>query len=65
LAERVLGATQISNETENKTMNYSKPELVALDNALTSIQGQTKMGAVPDAVVPHNRPSVSAYEADE
>ncbi len=46
-------------------MVYSKPEIVQLDNALHAVQGQTKMGAVPDAVAPHNRPSISAYEADE
>jgi len=46
-------------------MVYSKPEVVVLDNALRAVKGQTKQGAVPDAVAPHNRPSISAYEADE
>lgn len=46
-------------------MVYSKPQIVVLKNALQAIQGQTKQGAVPDAVAPHNRPSISAYEADE
>jgi hypothetical protein len=50
---------------EDKTMDYSKPEIVPVDKALRAIQGQTKTGAVPDAVAPHNRPSISAYEADE
>jgi hypothetical protein len=50
---------------EEKTMLYSKPEIAVLDNALKAVQGQTKQGAVPDALPPHNRPSISAYEADE
>jgi hypothetical protein len=50
---------------EERTMVYSKPEVVVLANALGAIQGNTKMGAVPDSVAPHNRPSISAYEADE
>ncbi len=36
-------------------MVYSKPQLVLLENALTAVKGQTKLGAVPDAVAPHNR----------
>jgi hypothetical protein len=50
---------------EDKTMLYSKPEVVLLENALKAVKGQTKQGAVPDAVFPHTRPSISAYEADE
>jgi hypothetical protein len=50
---------------EEKTMVYSKPEVVMLVNALSAIQGQTKEGFVPDAVPPHDRKSISAYEADE
>jgi hypothetical protein len=50
---------------EDKTMVYSKPEVVVLDNALRAVKGQTKLGAVPDNIAPHNRPSPSAYEADE
>jgi hypothetical protein len=50
---------------ENKTMVYSKPQLVVLEQAIRAVKGQTKLGAVPDAVAPHNRPSISAYEADE
>lgn len=50
---------------EDKTMLYSKPQIVVLENALKAVKGQTKRGAVPDAVAPHNRPSISAYEADE
>lgn len=50
---------------EDKTMVYSKPEVTVLENALSVVKGQTKLGAVPDAVAPHNRPSISAYEADE
>ena len=46
-------------------MVYSKPEVTVLENALSVVKGQTKLGAVPDAVAPHNRPSISAYEADE
>lgn len=46
-------------------MAYRKPTLRALDNALTAVQGQTKMGAFFDNTAPHNRPSPSAYEADE
>jgi hypothetical protein len=50
---------------EDKTMLYSKPQIVLLENALKAVKGTTKLGAVPDAVAPHNRPSISAYEADE
>jgi hypothetical protein len=46
-------------------MVYRKPELVVLANALRAVQGQTKMGAFTDMTAPHNRPSPSAYEADE
>jgi len=46
-------------------MVYRKPELVVVANALTAVQGQTKMGAFYDTTAPHNRPSPSAYEADE
>jgi len=46
-------------------MVYSKPEIAVVENAVNAIQGQTKLGAVPDAAAPHNRPSISAYEADE
>jgi hypothetical protein len=56
---------KIETEMENKTMIYKKPQLVVLENALRTVRGQTKLGAVPDSVAPHNRPSLSAYEADE
>jgi hypothetical protein len=46
-------------------MIYRKPEVAKLGTALSAVRGQTKMGAVPDAFPPHNRPSISAYEADE
>jgi hypothetical protein len=46
-------------------MLYSKPQIVVLENALKAVKGQTKQGAVPDALPPHNRPSISAYEAYE
>jgi hypothetical protein len=46
-------------------MIYRKPEIAKLGPALNAVRGQTKMGAVPDAFPPHNRPSISAYEADE
>jgi len=46
-------------------MLYSKPQIVVLENALKAVKGTTKLGAVPDAVPPTHRPSISAYEADE
>lgn len=46
-------------------MLYHKPEIVLLDTALKAIKAQNKHGAVPDSIPPTDRPSPSAYEADE
>lgn len=50
---------------EEKTMLYRKPEIVLLGNALKAVKAQNKHGAVPDNTPPTDRPSPSAYEADE
>jgi hypothetical protein len=46
-------------------MIYRKPEIADLGSAVGAVRGLRKIGAVPDCVLPHNRPSCTAYEADE
>jgi len=43
-------------------MNYQQPEIVVLPSASAAVQGMTKSGASAEL---NERPTVSAYEADE
>ena len=46
-------------------MNYKKPEVVKLDNAVKAIQGGNKgTNTAPDSDI-HKPFTVTAYEADE
>ncbi len=46
-------------------MTYNKPEVVKLDSALSTIQGQHKGTVQADAPPKSNEASIAAYEADE
>lgn len=45
-------------------MEYTKPEIVPVADAIDAIQGVPKAGIGADSVNPH-RQTLNAYEADE
>lgn len=43
-------------------MRYATPEIVQVDKACTAVRGTEKMGLITELT---DKPSISAYEADE
>jgi hypothetical protein len=46
-------------------MNYTKPEITVVDNALAAVQMHPKPNGNVDGIPQDALPSVSAYESDE
>ncbi|MFY9801572.1 MAG: hypothetical protein WA211_02625 [Candidatus Acidiferrales bacterium] len=46
-------------------MNYTKPEITVIENALTAVQFMAKPNGSLDNIPHSTQPSVTAYESDE
>jgi hypothetical protein len=47
-------------------MKYTKPEVTLVNSAMVGIQGNPKIGSVPDnGTAPLDHVTTNAYEADE
>lgn len=46
-------------------MEYTKPEVVVLDNAISAVQMSKLHGAVDNAQPTSQFPSIAAYQSDE
>jgi hypothetical protein len=46
-------------------MEYTKPEVIVLDNAISAVQMSKLHGTVDNADPTSSRPSIAAYQSDE
>jgi hypothetical protein len=50
---------------EVKLMEYTKPEVIVLDNAISAVQMSKLHGSVDNAQPTSQFPSIAAYQSDE